>query len=343
MCLENVIGITNRDCDCIDGLSEEALKLSKSGYFVDDIFEGLPLIPLSESLQCDDDLIGVLQNARSKAISDFKTDLNAKLAEGNSKVMAYDHSFGKLEKATGLVLKDYAKCGVSIVGRPAHKAKSMTIHFVGLKINANENVTVELTNGSEVLESWEITTVQGNHIVNKKSITVPLFDKDTGFAIEYKLIYNRTPTTRPYNTQSYCCNSIGAWNDYVNFRGYSEDANGGASYYQKLMLGLTCRISFHCNEDWMCEDWKYETDPWAKTMAKTIQLMAMLNVYNYALNSQEINRFTLQQPEAITAQLTELTTGIDWRMDYLTDNKNIPASASACWECNPRMWVGDAR
>ncbi len=341
MCLENIIGISNRNCDCVE--IGEGLKVSTSGYFVDDIFEGTPLFQLQESLQCDDELIPLLENAISKAISDFKTDLNAKLAENNSKVMVYDHTFGKLEKAIGLVLKDYNKCGISIIGRPSHKKKSMTIHFVGLKTNASETVTVGLFKDSEnnPIETWEIVTTQGNHSVNKKSKTVPLFDNVTGLAIEYRLLYTRTNTTRPYNTQSYCCNSIRGWNDYVNFRGYSESNEGSGMYHQKLMLGLTCRITFHCNEEWMCQEWNFDNDPWAKSMAKTIQLMAMMNIYKYVINSNEINRFTLQQPEAISMKMKELTEGIEWRMNYLSNE--IPDVAQDCWQCNPRMWVGDAR
>lgn len=336
-CLKKAIGLSNRECDCLALETSEYSNESESLYFVDDVFDGANLLELNDSLQCDETVMAILDKARQRAINEFITNLNAEISVHNTHLPIMDRFFGNIEKATKLMLQDIDTAGMSIKGRPEKARSTMTIHNVGLKVNSSEVVNVRLDRNGTVLKTWEINAVNGAHIYNADSITVPLSDPNTNELYEYRLVYDRG-TIRPYETKIYCCGMVGDWADFANFKGITI-TGGTSTYHEKTMWGLTAKITIQCNQNWMC-GMDYMTDPWARTMAKVIQLMSIQNVYKYIINSNEINRFTLMPPEAITTRMQELSDQIKIRMEKYLSVK-LPNGALDCYACKPSMWVGD--
>lgn len=336
-CLKTAIGLSNRECDCLDLDTSPYSNESESLYYVDDIFDGANLLELNSSLQCDDSVINILDKARERAISDFISNLNAEISEHNNHLPIMDRHFGNLEKATKLLLQNVDSAGLAIKANSRKSKSTMTIHYVGLKVNTSEPITVRLERNGESIKEWQINTIAGSHAINTEKITVPLSDPDTMQIHEYRIVYD-LGNTRPYETKVYCCGMVGDWADYASFRGIST-VGPSSSYHEKTMWGITAKITIQCDQNWMC-GMDYMTNPWARTTAKVIQLMSIQNVYKYIINSNEINRFTLMPPESITERMQYLSDEIKIRMEKYLALK-LPEAALDCYTCNPKMWVGD--
>ncbi len=337
MCLENIIGLSNRECECIGDIPENT---SLSDFYIDDIFDGANVFKLQESLSCDDDIWGVMENARTSSISNFKIDLFAAMQTKNSRFIEWDGVLGKLDKAHKLsMFSNYQTLGIDIKGRDGYKAANITINSLGLKLNTTGTFTVSLfqVGVAEALETWTINTVANEESYLEKSITIPMYTK-TGLPIKYRLEY-QPGAAKPYQTQFYCCSGPDHWNNLVTLNGFGT-TGATTKTAQKYMHGIFMSISIHCGNEWLCREWDYQTDPWARTMAKTIQMMAILETYKYINSSGNVNQYTiLMEPEHILGKMKSLIKSIGDRMIWLSHNLPIPAKE--CWKCNQTISIGE--
>jgi hypothetical protein len=337
MCLDNIIGLSNRECECVGEIPENK---SDSGFYIDDTFQANNVFKISEALSCDDDIWDVMTNARVNAITNFKIDLFAAMQAKNSRFIEWNGVLGKLDKAYKLsTVSSFDTLGIDIRGKDGYKAANITINSMGLKLNTAGTYIVSLFQSGVVdpLETWEIDTVANEESYLEKSITIPMYTK-TGLPLKYSLRYEPNGA-KPYLTQFYCCSGPDHWNDLVDLKGVGITGATTATK-QKPMHGLFMSISIHCGNEWLCRDWDYETDPWARTMAKTIQMMGILDTYKYINSSSNVNQYTiLMEPEHILGKMSSLVKQIGERMTWLSHNLPIPAKE--CWKCNQTINVGE--
>lgn len=339
-CLTNIIGLSNRDCACFP--EKEGEDVSKSGLYIDDLYEQSNILALTDSMSCDDEIWGVIAGARASAITDFVRDLTARIGKANTKLINYKGQLGKVDKATKLLTPTGTSVGVQINGNNGYKAAYFAISSIGLKINTAGTYTVKLFRDDNMvtpLESWPVVAVANKPSYLDQPYTFPLFSK-TGNPYNYFLLYEPAGA-RPYDTATWCCSGKDKnWSKLVNVLGAQSSDLVTFELKDKPMNGLIINLSIHCNIEWVCSDFDYTYDPWAATMAKTIHLLSIAKVYNYINSTGNVNRYTvLEKPEYLLGKMKSLAKQIDERYDYMA--AFLPDEALHCWSCDNKVVLGE--
>lgn len=333
-CLKNIVGISNRPClDCSD--------TSRSGLYVDDRFESISLLKVKAAISCNDEVYMVLKDALEKAITEFPMNLSSHIEENHDPALAaWSGVIGRLDKAdkvlTGIAGNWYA---VSFSGIGP---RSMQIKLTnpGLYLSNTGPVDLKLYADGVLQETFTISTT-GRPSVFEGVKTLPAYDRLTGQKILYTLAYELPPGATYRETTWRCgCNDTLPWEKYVDFGSYTgSDLSEAKLTRNNRMFGIFFNLSVSCGLDWICSDWDFKSSDWGMTMAKAIQLTAILNTHRFFLNSDNINAFTVADPEAIIARIGELQNEITYRYNFL--GFKLPLEGLECWRCRQTIRKGE--
>lgn len=340
-CLSRIIGVTNRDCECTNTGKPDDSNESLSGLFIDDKFEGVPLLRVQSSLNCEDELYKILEDARAEAISDFKTDLIGQMQLIHKSTMnTYKGTIGDPDEANKILpnTKNWLGCMLQ-AKKAAPPSAAILISNLGLLVNQTGEYTVHLYRNDfdSPVTSWVIDAVANVPTLceNPSPILLP-FGNEFSQMNTYYLVYESNGAD-PYNTKFHCgCGSKPSWVEYLKHDTYSQNTLTKTSAKDnKPTNGIYFHATINCGAGWMCNTWDFKNDPWARTMAKTIQLMSIMKVLQYCVNSDLISKYTLLEDEdSIAARFNYLSNQISGRMTYLTSK--IPDNAKDCWKCYPK-------
>jgi hypothetical protein len=340
-CLDSIIGLSNRPCECTDkDLPKDAAE-SKSGYFIDDMFDNTNLFALQSSLSCQDALWEVMDNAREKAISEFPSTLMGVILEHNERaIQDWSGVIGDVSKANKVHQLDEPVCGVYFGPKPSTPLSTvMKIKSLGVMTNTAGTYTVNIFNAKDLsyaIQTYSIvqTKAFNETVVNlDKPALLPMYD-EYGMPIKYFITYERG-AAQPMNSKFWCdCSATPYWPRLVDHYGISFDGSDEDDIKKESRMtnGIVLNASFICSNSWMFRDWDYQSEVWPKTMAKTIQLMAILSTQQYILNSNNVNRYTsLIEPEHLMGKMKSVAKQIEGRLNYLA--MNLPHEAADCWSC----------
>lgn len=346
-CLEKIIGISNRNCTCLTEIPEEE-NLSNSGLYVDDIFETTNSLKLKESLNCQDEIWDVFKNARKSSIEEFSMNLLGLLSTNQVKqITDWRGILGDPDRANKLTMNNGLQ-GFEIVPKSnVPLGLSLQITAVGLLLNGAGiyNLNLHSSESNDPLKSWPITSqINKPTVIEVEEILIlPMFTK-SGLKISYYFTYD--PGTRiPFETKAWCdCNNDPAIAKYLTINGLNDFSTisgiSGAKRSYKQMNGIIIGANLSCGNEWLCSKWNYKNDPWALTMAKTIQFMSMVKVLQYVLNSNTINKYTtILETEHLYGKIKHYNKQIEGRMNYLSTE--IPEQAKNCWSCTPSSYMGE--
>lgn len=348
-CLANIVGLTNRECDCL-GTIPTGENNSKSGFYIDDIFETSNALKLQDSLSCDDEIWTVLANARQSAIEDFITDLQGQLSLSQMKAVTdWAGVWGDPDKATKLNPNTSTMLGVKIEALDkSPMGLTVRLNSVGLLIDVQSDYNILLYSSADFttpLKTFGISSKAGipSMATINEVVLLPMWNTTTGMKISYYLVYEPAGAN-PYSTQFWCnCGGKPGWSKYLDPAGITGFTSmtdvTGAKKNSRSMHGLIASIQVTCGAEWICHNWDYTQDPWARTMAKTIAYRGHMKVLEYILNSGAVNKYTtLMEPEWIYGKLKHYAKEVEGRMNYLSTE--LPAQAANCWSCYPTMSMG---
>lgn len=311
--------------------------------YVDDKFDGISLLKLKATLGCDDEkVIDVLRDSLAKAIEDFPSDLALHLSSNNmTQIMGYAGTIGYIEKATiiqpGVSGDIYAISWKANPNTPKHA--NFILNRVGLFLDSVAATDIVLQKDGVTVETIPITTIANKAVHKSTALTIPAFD-EIGEPHIYTLLYEMPTGVGYYETSFRCgCGEKPDHDRHIEYGNYRGDGIGmhGPLNNRRDMYGLFFKMEISCGVNWLCNDWDFKSDDYARTMAMTIKLMAILNAHMYFLNSEEINAFKLNETEAVQARISELAEEIESRFNYL--GSTLPPAADGCWKCKERMQV----
>ena len=350
-CLNGIIGLSNRDCACHGEENEKPddFDQSESGYFIDDMFENTGLFKLKSALECDDELWTVMQNAKNEAMSEFPSQIMGVISQYNEKIIQdWSGLIGDYTRASKVHQVDKANVGMYFGPKENTPMTTvMKINSIGLMTNTAGEYEIKIYESSDMvtpLYTIPITQVKANNETVKAchcNIMLPMFDQNTLIRKKYYISYELNGA-KPLNTKFYCdCNSKPSWPRLVDYYGVAYDDDIDAlTKYNQYTCGIVMNASFICSNSWLCSNWDYVNEIWPKTMAKAIQLMAILKTQQYILNSNNVNQYTtLLEPEHMMGKMKSVAKQIEGRMNYLA--LNLPVEAASCWSCiqNSQMYT----
>jgi hypothetical protein len=338
-CLEKIIGLSNRECNCVDSVPAE-FNESQSGLYIDDMFEALPIFNIQGALNCEDEIWNVFKQARTEAIRDFSTDLIGEMAIRHKSAMnSFLGIIGDTDAANKILTINKPLKGAILKAKQNTAPSAMiTVEGVGLFLNKSGTYTVNLYNQNfgTPLKSWtlEVTEKVPAHILTTP-INLP-FGNKYGQMNTYYFVYE-SQGSEPFNVKFHCgCSTKPVWTDYLHHGPYQQDTLVAQKVSDnKPTNGVSIYGKVTCGNSWLCSDWDYANDSWARTMAKCLQHSAILKTLQYCINTDNINKFTLlNDEEDLSSKMDYYITQIQGRMNYLTST--VPSPASGCWQCKPK-------
>ena len=338
-CLEQIIGITNTNCPCLqEGLTTDQineLSVSKSGLYLDDLEGGVFLRNVIYLDKCQT-FIDIQKKAIQTAIQHFQTDLFAKL---NQRFQVKKTAFlGEIGKPAFSGSLDVSKRLQFIRLKPIHDSDGM-IHLNRIRIFLNQDTTTTITliqikegetTGTNILQT-EVTSV--NQVLTlATNVQLPL--KKDGRFVEYYLTFERLGDVKPRNLKISCgCSGGDPFAKFVDVTGGETDsfADFKTASGDIWTHGFSLDVNIRCETGQLiCREYN-DNDAIAKVTAFSILYKAGELVIENILNSGEVNRFTMLSNERLWGKRDHFRKEYRDRIEYLS--KVVDVSASDCFIC----------
>lgn len=349
-CYENIIGLYNGDCDCLDGRPVD-YNLSDSGLYISGLLEPKFIDGL---LNCDqgDSVWELMEMVRDLAIRYFIADSNALLMQGNKlKRQSYYGGLGSSVYTKDLTLTSMDYAGVRIM-TPLIRSGYLKIKRIGLLLNTTQAVTLYIydRNGT-LLHTLNLNSTANVHTQNDiTDITLPLFDEYLDY-MEYFIFY-QVNGFQPKNNGVIGCTSCqknkpgwGAyyfdhkhpWMHWLNVGGFHStglpDFMNSSASGSDYMNGLTFQIELGClvNEVFCKDQLDFNGNTLAQAMAVAIQYKTAALFVEKLLKTPNLNRLVMTWREQLDKDRTEWLKTYQDMIAYITQNVDI--EANDCFEC----------
>lgn len=355
-CLDNIIGLSETQCDCFDQDKPLDYNVSNSSLFLDQL-EGINLRLIDAVSDCEQGSIwDMMAKARTNAISDFKNALITGLTtKYKYKRQPFSGTIGSDKFTKSLSLSN------TYAGRRIYAANIisgvMSVRRIGILMDADASFDID------VYDSYSDTAIAMYSVssVAKKltwfSLATPLvlsMNSDGSGAPEYYFIYQRNGFS-PMDSNDSCGCSSGMYKYYWNtskpqFRSYEKDRwneyimitgiTGNDIYdlrnwsTQNYTMGILLDVEFKCKvSDLICkESLDFEYNPLALTMAHAVRYNAGAKLIDTILASGDPNRYTMTDRERLMGKKNTYTREFLDRIGYLTEQINY--KANDCLACN---------
>ena len=319
-CLDNLVGITQGDCECVDYVAPETIF---PFYLLDDYDYSIPLTSIAAGQMCGDGgVISIaqqaLQTGKNSLVSDFQTLIGEHYKPSSKK---FSGPVGQISKASNWKSFKDGKNGIKVYGRKG----IWYIDNIAVKLSDGQTVTVEIRNDrDELVHSEEILAIAGT--LTKKAVDIQLPMEDEFGVVEYEITYEFTGTA--YDIKFACgCSD----DNYRSIRQWFmlESINGGDKSADSYTAGLMITGKINCSvENVICSVASDEASKMA--LSRLLQLYAIRALANKVVMSNKINAFTTLNKQGIELHVRKLEEQINYRLQWIFERTDM---TSQCWEC----------
>lgn len=357
-CTENIIGITQEQCDCFtEDLGIQAgdppvvdndwYMISESGLYLDEL-EGIESMwSVDESLTCDQTLADFYMKARNTAIGKTQDEV---LKQINERFIKQDRTFigslGAKAFSTGIDISQDSFYGMYLKMR-AIVDGVMVLNSIDTMFDQDAIFNVLIyrryiqENMFELVDTIEGVISTANRYVKnalEAPIILPMYDIASG-ELEYYFVYDHTGLT-PKNNMPTCggCGRVeGKAAMYVTKYGvHGDDVEDLASWQRtsSYAYGLSLQVEFRCDADSLICRMFDTLSEWKKQFAYAVLLKAGLIVHNEIIRSPEVSRAQMIDRDGVIAQMNIWESDYKARLTWLAQNVN-PA-VNDCYMCDNR-------
>lgn len=357
-CWDNIIGLSQSECDCHSLCRPADYNYSQSGLFIGD---QEPLNNIEGLQDCDNDCFWeIMEKARDNAVRQFQSDTLALLLKDYKiKRAPYYGGIGYLKNSQDInISTTYAGiriCCADII------SGTLTIKNIGTLFNFTGTVTVTIYNNkNEIVGTTVLNTVANKHTQNNYILQLPLHD-DYLDHLEYNIVYSLTGTQAPRNNTVHCnCGAIRPnydmcnpnfyksypkkykWANWIIVGGFLKndlDFQNVACNTSLNMYGLTIDVELRCNvNELLCMDeLDFTSDPLAASMAHAILYKASWITANKILKTDLLNRQTIVNREQLEDSQKEWNQKYNEITRYIADNVDI--SKNDCFACKEKQQI----
>jgi hypothetical protein len=336
-CLESLIGLSKRDCNCPAWTTGRPTNYNSSatGYFVDD---NLNLVNQLYTDCGDGNIWDILQDSRNKALLRFEQDLLRGISKfSGQKKGSFSGEIGELT-SNGINVNASGIVGWKIIGRGV---KGSTFKIRSLKIGVNSTITTNvriLKNGVSVANIN--TTLTGNVFTNVAlEYNCDLSNLYDVFHVVYDLPANVYPLNN--NITCSCPGKVYEWKGLINqttvmaqldtdFASNANSLSGGGGMVINAYVGCD-PIYFICDFD------KLEGFNYKLAIAKAIQLLSEIEVINHILKQNALNFYTLVSRESLYGMRNHAEK--EYEEQYISWLSQEFSKRQDCFECETTKYI----
>lgn len=358
-CLENIIGISQKDCECFEDDRPADYDLSKSGLYLDEL-EGLTIRGIDSSTDCGDESVwSIIQNAIDNAILRFRTDLLTGIRQ------RFKERFAEFDGILGLRVFN-SPLDASLV-KPmdgikiySNCIKGSVFYLKGIETFFDTDLTdmpvrIYRTGTQDPIFTFTVDATANARHVNLFSVPIELPLWIDGFDdFSYYIVYDIPLGVLPLNTQLMTCPTCTdkkkwitqhPWYHWVDMGGIASPlyttigvldliATNRNSYGLNLLAKITCKkSSIICDEN---DTMDFEDDEIAMHIAYAIRLAAGISLLTTILQRPD-SSFVALNEEQINHLINVYGQDYQNRMQYISINAE---PNNECFVCNDQMGMG---
>lgn len=348
-CLDNIIGITQTDCDCELGTMTTQQKAvfatSNSGIYVDEFAERFPNWRVFKDVYtCSnlyDEVIKKLTTAKLFVHTEVVNYFNTKM---KASIDPFVGTLGETKYLQTLPVNSNLR-GVRI--GEGVTSGFLTINSIRLNTSVTGNKTVKLyrkqkSSFYEEIQSWTVSTTSGVFSpITAEKIELPL--RVNGRIMEYYLLYS--DATGEVNNKLDCgCPSMLGYKRFINFTGVTlsslSDIDNETYTSDSTAHGFSIDITLNCKSgELICNHFDVSNDS-SKSLAIAIALKTAKLLIDSVLSSPKITSITFISREELDSlsNLYEVQSGQYLR--YALQEMNF--EGNGCFYCNSAtMFMGN--
>lgn len=336
-CLNGLVGLSQRNCDCVSGGRPSGWNDSSTGYYLDDRVYGVPVKEaLSSNLDCGEDNIwDLLTEARTNGIRDMKSDLLQTLnTERESRVVNWRGLIGKTEN-TGSYITGSTKVGIQLRPRKRMKDAYFQVKALWINVNATKSVTMGIASNdgtfSSVTQSVAVTANEWTRCEFSSEVSLPLYSigkQDLRYHVYYE-----PDGARSRQNRLWCC-SKPAWLQHFDYGAFSlaDLPADNVIPSNNDAYGLAIEGYFTCNKlDWICDLPEMNGLDLRDLIGRLIQYRSAIHAITAILRSGQVNKYTMLGVEGLSRQRNSLMSRYDNDIRWVA--QNLPAGVTSCWGC----------
>lgn len=342
-CLENIIGLSETECEClIDGTEPADYNTSESGLFLDRL-DGFNINVAGGADNCSE---GGIWDRMSKAVSDAKIEFRTALLglinqRFQPRAKAFTGQLGSSGWKSNLSIS-HLYAGVKIT--PLQLTGGVILlKRIGVLINNSQNVTVKVysnENDSTLINSYTtsspVTAGSLSWLTLTPQLELPMSSNERQISYWVVLEINGF---QPKNNKKDCgCGGVKReWKEWITFQGaLGNDLTDVEAFTSNdYMNGLVLDVDIKCEASTLiCGDSKlldFTNDSFSQYMAEAIRFKAGEKLYRGLLSTDQINRFTMMNREEITATASSWGQNYIKVMEYLAEI--IDTKENDCMKC----------
>lgn len=351
-CLRTVVGLSNNDCPCFETGRPEGYNTSLSGYYLDDPEFGFPIKIPSKLQDCDGtNLWDILDRARDAGITQFLTDFGAHMLDGyKRKAEPFNDWIGKQKGSLNLPASQLdtlvgLKINPIIFRGTIGKIFKLELHITGrngdtIEVGIYDEAAMESGTPIEIVEI-EIANNKGTFEFDETYIHD--FMDDYSQKKILWLLYEPGAGLPRNNTIKCNCANPEPWKNFMTVRGVkgadTEEILDTDSY-SGYTYGLRINMAVSCGSTWMCQNFDYENNDWARVMAECLMLYQVKKLAGIILGDPHPAKYTMATgPEQIAFYRDRANTLLRERMPWLA--KHVPSVATDCFTCKNPISVNE--
>lgn len=353
-CLKPAVGLSEVDCACTTTDRPEDYNTSASGYYMDDLEHGVPLIYPQSAQDCGTgNLWELMERARKAGVNEFAERMNKGLTIAKRPMFSEFNGWIGDEKHSSLIPSNNLGPIVGVRLRPTRiKGGKIRIRKISLAVSALGTYTVSVYDANDLatpLQSYEVPVSNANnHNVFELPSELVLDATDKGDQKEYFFLYARG-ASQPRNTLFTCgCGSNQrGWMPYFSYQnGVSLDTVTEAAspkYTTTATMGLRIFANLECDgTEFLCSDHlEFDKPDYGKVIAKVIQLLSINKLIHGIMSSQRINIYTMMNGDMLMEKMARNSEIIDNNITWLA--QNLPESLTDCYRCRKNSIMGTIR
>lgn len=351
-CLENLVGVTAKECDCIDGTKPanfSTLNASTSGYYIDEFLDVRQEVFAALECEKNVDLFTKIAGIRDAAQKKMQTDLQAALLSFYTKrVTPFKGEIGqRLANRDQQIPNRYN--GMTLCPQRLRDAK---LTLTGLFVGFNQGIANDAASQFDVTiasnnPDWTTQTVTVNRVAgvfNKFVFTTPLelpFHSPVCYdehGLQYYIYYDKNDlgTASPLQNKLYCCGSRPEWLTHITAGGFSVNTiEEMKCCSNEWAYGLVLEGYVTCdNLEWICNLPELNGLDFQDVIARTIQAKATVDLAQFILDSNNINQYTILNREQLYGKRSKYTKEYSNLIHWIATNVNDQLySLTGCYKC----------
>lgn len=343
-CLENVIKLSQTTCECFTD-APEGYNEGKADIYLDEL-EGLTLDLVNGSENCEQGNIwDMMVKARTNATKQFKADLLACVGTTyKSKRNTYKGLVGNVSFNQTL---NYTENMAGLAGKFSNiVGGKMILNRIGLMFSTTSTFNVSIYSSDDLttpIATYPVTSAANSlqYVTLATPLELPLWSNQTSI-ITYYVVYDLIGTYKPKNNKADCgCSNkqAVAYKSWGNFYGIKGNSSSSLDTFNTTteFNGLVLDVDFKCDTARLiCSDdmpLDFENDGRAMQIAYCIRFQAGYLLTQLILDSQNINRYTMLDREALYGKRNYYKKKYEDWVAYLCENTEL--TNTDCLICRP--------